>query len=271
MSLHRRYSPQWGYTPVISRGELGLELIEFGVLRLMEGETHTESSPDEEMVFVLLSGECIVSINGGMITSIRRRNLFSDRPSGVYLPFGSELDITPLSEVEMAVCKAPSDLESPPQVITPEDVKYRSVGAHNWRRDIYDIVDLDVQARSLVVGETFNPPGNWSSAPPHRHDFDNLPEESDMEEVYFFKLYPEEGFGLQRIYTDDLSLNEAYVIENNSVVAIPRGYHPVVAGPGYRLYYLWVLAGEKRVLAPRDDPKHAWLKRCEPIVNEILR
>ena len=90
-----------------------------------------------------------------------------------------------------------------------------------------------------------------------------------MEEVYFFRVKPSQGFGLQRVYTDSRSLDEAYTVENDDTVVLPEGYHPVVAGPGYRLYYLWILAGRQRILRPRDDPDHQWLKDAEPIIEEV--
>jgi 5-deoxy-glucuronate isomerase len=143
------------------------------------------------------------------------------------------------------------------------------VGRHNWKRTCHDIIPGGFPAKYLVVGETFNPPGNWSSVPPHCHEKDNLPVESLQEEVYYFKMSPSQGFGLQRMYTDDRSIDECYAIQDNDTVALPRGYHPIAAAPGYRLYYLWVLAGPKRAMVPRDDPAHAWLKNCEPILDEV--
>jgi len=63
----------------------------------------------------------------------------------------------------------------------------------------------------------------------------------------------------------------AYVIENNDTVVIPRGYHPVVAAPGYQLYYLWILAGkERRYGAWSDDPRHKWIRDVEPIIMEMV-
>ena len=90
-----------------------------------------------------------------------------------------------------------------------------------------------------------------------------------MEEVYFFKIKPQQGFGIQRIYSDDRSIDSTYLLQDNDTVAIPEGYHPVVAAPGYRLYYLWILAGEKRILKMRDDPQHTWLKNAEPVLAEL--
>jgi len=50
------------------------------------------------------------------------------------------------------------------------------------------------------------------------------------------------------------------VVEDGDVVTFPRGYHPVVAAPGYELYYFWALASfRERKLISRDDPKHRWI------------
>ena len=49
-------------------------------------------------------------------------------------------------------------------------------------------------------------------------------------------------------------------MQDGDVQPIRSGYHPLVAAPGYALYYLWVMAGEGRELAPYFDPQHAWLQ-----------
>ena len=114
------------------------------------------------------------------------------------------------------------------------------------------------------IVKTISPPGNWSSFPPHKHGVENPPEETKLEEVYFFKIQPEEGFGMQRLYTDpdldDEGFDEALVLKNNTVTIMPRGYHPVCAAPGYSVYYLWILAGKNRKLIPKEDPQHSWIK-----------
>jgi len=115
----------------------------------------------------------------------------------------------------------------------------------------------DPHARRLMVGDTFNPPGHWSSFPPHKHD--GRDGEPALEEVYHFRLDPPEGFGIQRLY--DAGENALFSVEDGDCVLIPRGYHPVAAPPGYRLYYLWVLAGTERRLALHEDPRHAWIAR----------
>lgn len=82
-----------------------------------------------------------------------------------------------------------------------------------------------------------------------------------MEELYFFKVHPKQGFGVQVIYRSSGGCREeAYLIKDGDAVFIENGYHPVAAPPGYAVYYLWVLAGEERVLIPRIDPDHAWVE-----------
>ncbi|HID96328.1 MAG TPA: 5-deoxy-glucuronate isomerase [Candidatus Latescibacteria bacterium] len=270
MGLRVRVRPKKGYNRVIGPGEGGLKLVEFGILNLSEGDSFNQNADEKETGLVVLSGKCTVRVDGAIFEAIGgRQDVFSGLAHAVYIPCKKSYEVEALSDVEIALCKAPSDLEGDARLITPDQVNIRSAGKLNWRRDIRDIIGPDFPARHLLVGETLNPPGNWSSVPPHRHDFNNPPEEVDMEEVYFFKIKPKGGFGVQRIYTDDRSVDEIYTIEENDTVIIPEGYHPVTAAPGYSICYLWVLAGEERVMRPRSDPQHAWLSDIEPILDEI--
>ena len=60
-----------------------------------------------------------------------------------------------------------------------------------------------------------------------------IPAESSLEETYYHRLDPPQGFAFQRVYTDDRSLDEAMTVEDRDVVMVPRGYHPVVVPHGY--------------------------------------
>ena len=109
--------------------------------------------------------------------------------------------------------------------------------------------------------EVITPGGHTSSYPPHKHDRDNLPAESYLEETYYHRLNPPQGFAFQRVYTDDRSLDEAMAIEDGDVVLVPKGYHPCAACHGYDLYYLNVMAGPNRLWVFRNDPAHEWMLR----------
>ena len=101
----------------------------------------------------------------------------------------------------------------------------------------------------LIAGETINPPGGWSSYPPHRHD--------EYEEAYLYRFAPRGGFGLAAQY--DEGSTESSVVHDGDVTRIRSGYHPVVAAPGYAMAYVWALAGDADVFSPSLDPAHSWV------------
>ena len=117
----------------------------------------------------------------------------------------------------------------------------RGKGANT--RYVCDILPQTEPARALLVVEVRTPSGHSSSYPPHKHDTDALPDESSLEETYYHRLNPAQGFAFQRVYTDDRSLDESLAVEDHDVVMVPRGYHPVVVPYGYESYYLNVMAG----------------------------
>jgi 5-deoxy-glucuronate isomerase len=132
-------------------------------------------------------------------------------------------------------------------------------GAGSNTRYVRNILSETVAAESLLVVEVITPGGNWSSYPPHKHDRDALPDESYLEETYYHRISPKQGFAFQRVYTDDRSLDETMAVYDRDVVLVPRGYHPVGAPHGYELYYLNVMAGPKRTWRFHNDPDHAWM------------
>lgn len=261
MNLRKKYKKKKGFVPLVENGDSVIKDITLGLLSLGSGESYKNSYPSHEICLVILGGKCSIKAGEENFEKIgKRENVFQGRAYAVYMPAGTEFTVTAETDCEIAVCGALSKKKTKVKLVTPEENKRKVVGKDNWQREVFDIIDLSVDAEKLVIGETVNPAGNWSSAPPHRHEKDNLPDEAKLEEVYLFKVNPEQGFGIQRVYTDDRSIDETYTIENNDTVLLPRGYHPVAAGPGYGLYYLWILAGEKRVMKVKDDPAHAWLK-----------
>ena len=99
---------------------------------------------------------------------------------------------------------------------------------------------------SLLVTEVFTPAGHWSSYPSHRHDEDDYPNITYLEETYYHRLNPGNGFGIQRVYTDDGQLDETMAVSDGDVVLVPRGHHPCGAPYGIEMYYLNVMAGPRR-------------------------
>jgi 5-deoxy-glucuronate isomerase len=265
LNLLYRIPPQDGHLTIIQREQAGLEYLQFELLRLRAGVKWEGDAAGYEAVLVILGGRCDIEAAGQHWASLgERQEVFAGKATALYLPAGSRFSVCAAGDgVQIAICKAVAEPGPQPRLIMPGDVKSRVVGAHNWRREVQDIVGADVAARRLLVGETYNEPGAWSSYPPHKHDVASLPDEVKLEEIYYFRVDPPEGFGIQRIYTADGKMDEVYAIRDGDTVVIPRGYHPVAAAPGYRVYYLWMLAGPERIMRPRDDPAHAWVHTLE--------
>ena len=251
-----------GLTNLVSIAKKETRNIDFSVLKLKKKQKYENKSKTHERVVIILGGKCNVRVDDKEYKNIgKRKNVFDGKATSVYIPAGSNFVVEAVSpELEVAICGAKSKAKGSPMLITPNMVRRRIVGKANWKRDVYDIVYEKTAGDKILVGETMTPSGNWSSMPPHRHEKEDMPRESKHEETYYFKIDPVQGFVIQWVYTDDFKLNEVYVLRDNDLVVIPRGYHPVAAAPGYRVYYLWILAGNNRLLRPKDDPKHKWIK-----------
>lgn len=261
MKLNVRKKIGKGYTAIV-REQKVLQLLQFGILQLDKQESfHGPRLDDRETALVILSGNCDIWSSGQRLPTVgKRKDVFEGPATAVYLPAGNDYKIIANSSLEAAIATAPARKRGDAVLVKPESIKVEKRGKDNFCREIQHVMIENVDAETLIIGETFVESGNWASYPPHKHDQDDAPEEAKLEEIYFFKVYPEQGFGIQTICTADRSVDEAYVVENNHAVLIPKGYHPLVAAPGYRLYYLWVMAGEKRTMMLKGDPRHLWIE-----------
>jgi 5-deoxy-glucuronate isomerase len=222
------------------------------ILTVDAGERVTLTPPaGQEAVAVLLTGSV-----EWMGTTASRKDVFTERASAAY--FVAPLDVAAheRTEIAFATTLGYADGNSDTILVTPNDVVAQERGRPPWQRTVHDIVADNVPAAHLIVGETFNESGQWSSFPPHKHD--GRDGEPALEEVYYYRFDQPAGFGFQGLY--DADGNETAVfLRHGRVVGIPHGYHPVCAAPGYRLYYLWALVGSPRRLAMHEDPAHRWL------------
>jgi len=255
-----KWNRVYGLSRIIELNNKTLPAIGFSLLRAEKGKTYGSNTGPTELCLVVLSGRWKIKVSGREQEYIcERASVFEGKAYALYLPPDMGYELIAEKEGEVAFCESNGSKKGKPVFITPSMVKERHLGGDTFQRTAFDILNETIEANSLLVGETISKPGHWSSYPPHKHDTDNLPHETALEELYFFLFKPNEGFGVQRIYTDDRSRDELFLIEDRSVVLIPSGYHPVVASPGYSLYYLWILAGKKRTLRPYFDPRYKWL------------
>jgi 5-deoxy-glucuronate isomerase len=250
-----------GNVMTITPESAGWDYVGFQVFSLKEGQLLRQNTADSEVCLVFLTGKGNVSTRHGEWKQVgRRMNVFEKIPPyAVYVPSDDFFQLEAITAVEVAVCKAPGKKTYEARLITPEEMSVETRGYGNIERQIHNILPETEPADSLLVVEVFTPSGHWSSYPPHKHDRDQLPEESLLEETYYYQIQPEQGFAVQRVYTDDESLNETLIVKNGDAVLVPKGYHPVSAPPGYEVYYLNVMAGPERIWKFHNDPAHAWI------------
>ena len=239
----------------------GWEHVGFDLHRLRPGDRAGAATGSREVCLVLVSGRARIAAGGEDFGVLgERMSPFEGVPAAVYVPGQSEWSATAETEVELAVCSAPDTVgDLPARVIAPADLSKETRGSGTNTRHVTNILPEDQPAQSLLVVEVITPGGHTSSYPPHKHDRDNLPHESQLEETYYHRLNPPQGFGFQRVYTDDRSLDEAMAVEDGDVTLVPRGYHPCAACHGYDLYYLNVMAGPMRTWKFHNAPEHEWL------------
>jgi 5-deoxy-glucuronate isomerase len=237
------------------------DYVGFEVYRLEASKSHRGGSQGREICLVILAGEVSVTAGEHQWLNIgERTSPFADSaPYAVYLPPGQNYEVTAVSGAELAVCSAPATGKYPARLITPDQCGNEERGTGTNRRIVRNILFGNADAERLLVVEVITPNGNWSSYPPHKHDTDAIPNETHLEETYYHRLNPPQGFAFQRVYTDDRSLDETMSVEDGDVVMVPRGYHPVGAPHGYDLYYLNVMAGPKREWIFHNDPAHEWM------------
>jgi len=245
----------------ITPASAGWAHVGFALHKLTPGDQAGGNAGDEELCLVLVGGKGRFSVDGKDFGELgERATPFEGAPWALYVPKGSAWTVEATTPLELAVCSAPGGGNYSAKVIPPGVHPRLTRGKGANVRHVYNIMpEDDGSAHSLLVVEVITPQGNTSSYPPHKHDQDNLPHESQLEETYFHRLNPPQGFALQRVYTDDRSLDEALVIEDGDVTLVPRGYHPVATTAGYDLYYLNVMAGPKRVWKFHNAPEHEWL------------
>ena len=246
------------------------------ILNLPSGTTEIDAIHlvDAEGALIPLNAiEANVEVDGQKFSLAGRLGVFTGGTDWLYVAPQSRIRITLNSPGEFALATAVADKKFPTQYVEKsEQIEIR--GAGDATREVRPLMHPDVftDAHRLMAVELVTPDGNWSSFPPHRHDY--IPgSPAHNEEIYYFRIGKEksahgnsEGWGFHRTYSapnDPEFFDDAISVRDGDIYLVPRGFHgPCVAMPGYPMYYLNVLAGpnEKRTMDFCDDPNHAWIR-----------
>nr|BBH92388.1 5-deoxy-glucuronate isomerase [Thermogemmatispora argillosa] len=248
---------------VVTPASAGWQYVSFKIYHLRAGQRLSGAAEGQETLVMILAGVGEASLNGQALGQVGERlSVFEDRaPYALYLSIDGRYEIVCRSEsMEVAVAAAPStERHLPARLIRPTDISLEIRGAGQTERRIRHILDTDQEAERLIAVEVITPGGNWSSFPPHKHDTENPPHESYLEETYYHHIQPADGFAIQRVYTYD-GLDETLTVHDGELVLVPRGYHTVAAVPGCDLYYLNVMAG----------PRRAWQYQVDAAFRRLL-
>ena len=205
MSLYKKYKPDKGYARIIEGGEMGIADIEFGILNLHVGETFFEDTGDNEVMLVVLGGQCelLVGHNGNKAHGLigERGNVFEGEAYRASIPYRTTYEILAHDEpVEVAVCKAPSFLETAAVILEPGD---------EFNRDEHKLIVSETPVYS-IAGEA----------------------------ICFYRLAPGDAHVSQRIYSEIDSFEQSINLHHNNVLALPKGYCAELAEVEARLYCL---------------------------------
>ena len=260
--LLKKPSGTRGLVHDITPKSAGWGYVGFALHRLSPGDNASGATLDLEAILVVVEGKAEITAGGTAFGEMGDRMSVFEKtaPHCLYTPGQTEWTAKATTDCVLAVCAAPAKGDYPVQRLGPEGIELTPRGKGQNQRFINNIAmeGRDV-AGSLLVTEVFTPPGNWSSYPSHRHDENDFPRMTYLEETYYHRLNPAQGFGVQRVYTEDGSLDETMALKDGDVVIVPKGHHPCAAPYGYEMYYLNVMAGPLRKWRFENDPAHDWI------------
>lgn len=255
-----------GVVSHVDPANAGWDWVTVTVHRLAVGQAVTRPADDHERLVLVLEGGADVTAGELVLDGIGSRTSVFDGPAApvVLVAPGDAVRLVARTDALVVVAAAPGGPVASTRYIAPDDILVEARGEGNTARRIHHLLDPQMEAGRLIAFEVYTPGGNWSSYPPHKHDTENPPIEARLEEYYFYRFAKPQGFGFQRVYTADRSLDEAMAVTDLDAVIVPEGYHPFGAAAGYDAYYLNIMAGPNRAWHFTIDPDHAWLMNWSP-------
>jgi 5-deoxy-glucuronate isomerase len=264
--------------PLVAPAVGPLALTYFNLIRLRAGESHTLSVPHCELLCVVLTGQAEIAAGGKSFGRVGRRAEIWDGPAdSVYCGTSPRVTLRALRDgTEIAVAGGVCTQPFAPFRVTPEEVEMVEVGSADThsRRRIFHVLGQNAAGRAgnLLVSELLGDAGCWSGYPPHKHDTENPPQETDFEEVYHYRYRPENGFGAQFCYEEEGGGAAPSVVmtRHGDTFLVDRGFHPTARAPGHEGYIFTILVGrQQRSLVQNFEPGHRHLMAKIPGIQAM--
>ncbi len=229
----RETASQKGHNRMITPENTDLQVLSFGRIILDSEVPEVQSASDNQEV-------CLISLQGKAEIEVGPSAYSMEPYDTLYIPPGHSYRVSTDSSTDLVEATALCERETKIQFAAFQDLKddpeyHVTVGPESGRRDVFKLLDQNIDASRLLCGVTFGQPGHWTSWTPHEHA-------ATREEVYLYIDLPRPAFGLQMIYKDLENVQLDLVFEDDALV-ITEGYHPNVGIPGHGLNYVWIMAG----------------------------
>ena len=251
--------------PIVDTDNELVPLNYFNIIKLKKGEVFNYSLSGYETCIVPATGTISIDIEGKSFDQLGNRgvDVWDGEPEGAYVPVGAKVRIVCQSDkTETFIAGAKYD-----KVLEPFDVRKTEIDLVQYgsdetktHRKIKHILGANQHGKvgRLLVSELYTVgQGGWSGFPSHKHDTDQLPNETRHDETYNFRFRPNYGSGLQMLQREDNEPGDAYHIMDGSTILIDKGYHPCAVLPGYEMYYFTILGGlSQRSLKQYFQPTH---------------
>ena len=251
--------------PIVDTDNELVPLNYFNIIKLKKGEVFNYSLSGYETCIVPATGTISIDIEGKSFDQLGNRgvDVWDGEPEGAYVPVGAKVRIVCQSDkTETFIAGAKYD-----KVLEPFDVRKTEIDLVQYgsdetktHRKIKHILGANQHGKvgRLLVSELYTVgQGGWSGFPSHKHDTDQLPNETRHDETYNFRFRPNYGSGLQMLQREDNEPGDAYHIMDGSTMLIDKGYHPCAVLPGYEMYYFTILGGfSQRSLKQYFQPTH---------------
>jgi 5-deoxy-glucuronate isomerase len=256
-----RADPNQTVRMAVTPDSAGWRYLSFAVVDLGSGEHHRHRLDDQETALVPLRGSATVRV-GDLEQTVSRSDVFEEMPTVVYAPPGATIEVTAGDRFEFAIGSAPAEGRYPARFIEPASMKSELRGGGAARRQVNHILAPPIDAERLILYEVYVPRGSWSGWPPHCHDgFDGSPY---LEETYYFRLDPAEGFAMHRNWRVDEDFDEVLTAGDGDCALVTKGFHSTAAAPGSHMFFLNFLAGElvdgERVTPPCFHQDYTWIE-----------
>ncbi|WP_432073276.1 5-deoxy-glucuronate isomerase [Streptomyces wuyuanensis] len=241
------------YALDIEPGTAGWGYSALRILELSPGAFHLLDTGDSEWIVLPLAGGCTVQTDDVTMELLGRASVFDGVTDFAYVPRDARALIASGAGGRFALAGARCERRLPARRGPAPEVPVEDRGSGTCARRVHNFAAAGSFACDrLIAVEVLTPGGNWSSYPPHKHDENRPGEETELEEIYYFEIEGEHGFGYQRVSPSRPGGTDLLAeVRSGDAVLVPDGWHgPSIAAPGHDMYYLNVMAG--------PGPERAW-------------